>query len=126
MTLLARTCPRCAKAFSVPMSQKRIRFCSRVCGANSHPPRNRKSEVWGLHANGYINGYVYRDGVRVQTKHHRFVVERAIGRKLLPTEIVHHLNGDRADNGDHHLDVCSRCPIRRRQSTSSSGRSPSG
>lgn len=37
-----------------------------------------------------VNGrYVYQ---------HRLIVEKHIGRKLLRTEIVHHINGDRTDN----------------------------
>lgn len=29
---------------------------------------------------------------------HRFVMQEAIGRTLLRTETVHHINGDKADN----------------------------
>lgn len=39
---------------------------------------------------------------------HRWVVEQHIGRKLLPSEHVHHINGDRLDNRLSNLEVLSR------------------
>jgi len=46
------------------------------------------------------------NGVNVMV--HRYLMEQHIGRKLLPNEVVHHINGDRHDNRLENLMIMDR------------------
>ncbi len=48
---------------------------------------------------------VSRNGKKVGV--HRLVMERQLGRSLLPKETVHHINGDRGDNRLENLELWS-------------------
>lgn len=62
-------------------------------------PSGPDSSNWkgGRHISkeGYVRISVPRGGYKLE---HRLVMERKLGRQLLPTETVHHVNGNRADN----------------------------
>lgn len=93
-------CDACGKSFEQYLSEyERIsrvrkteqRYCSRDCW----------SKGYYIHPEGYV--YLYKpehpdsisNGMILE---HRFVMEKHIGRRLLPSEVVHHINEDKADN----------------------------
>lgn len=65
--------------------------------------REKKGYVWIT-----IPAFLHRSGKRAEMLEHRFIMEKKLGRPLLPTETIHHKNGQRSDNSDENLELWNK------------------
>lgn len=100
-------CPQCGKEFSKARPLKNGRsqgykhdqvHCSTACS-------NRSRNKGHLDKNGYR--IIGRTTGGKDIYEHRSVMEKMIGRPLLPRETVHHRNGARSDNRPENLELWS-------------------
>lgn len=116
-------CKKCGGDFLCSIfHRKKAQYCSRLCGgiywAQENPDRFK-----GERGNNWKGGRLIRKGyvwiwcpdhpARANTKkpyvlEHILVVEKRLGRYLLPHENVHHQNGIRDDNSESNLELWSK------------------
>ena len=118
-TMKTFTCPKCEKIFTSHYKQK---YCSHSCASLFRAKRCKELGIpYILNAEGIrayrwkggrsacVNGYirVWVDGIGYRYEH-RVVMEKMLGRPLLHTEAVHHIDGDRKNNNESNLSVMLR------------------
>jgi hypothetical protein len=87
-------CSKCDKLFWSYVTNY-LQYCSRSCAHRM---------------NGAVDlgGYkIVYNGKGKQYKEHRLIMERYLGRGLLPTEHIHHINGNKLDNSVENLQIIS-------------------
>jgi len=111
-------CKECGKEIlTFPCRIGRKKYCSPTCRGKNNPEifKNghiglKKSKGIQKHSSGYVMIYIPEHpyaSVRNTVLEHRLVMEKHIGRTLLPEEVVHHINGVKDDNRIENLQLFS-------------------
>ena len=85
------------------------RFCTIVCRTEfyrKYPALHPcYTGAWYYDAGYRVRNSSRSNGKKTIIREHRVVMEKYIGRKLSPNEHVHHLNGNKSDNGIRNLRI---------------------
>lgn len=112
-------CVDCGVAFESHLSEESAKikgYVAKYCPICRKKSCNRISSRWRTEeiyrdSAGYIMKRLSRkrdDVAGWYTPEHRLVMEQILGRKLRKGEIVHHVDGDRANNAPSNLDLFVR------------------
>lgn len=89
--------------------------CGKVARITVHQLRKKKSDIYrcekcrSVDRTPDVYGYwLVNVPGRGQIKEHRYIMEQYLGRKLDPSELVHHRNGNKKDNRIENLEIVTR------------------
>lgn len=117
------TCVQCGKEqpmkkYGGPSRQqifyRQQKFCDARCKGDHQiaqaTARYERGEYTGHKKKGYVWLHIPQGvtGKRGEILEHRYLMEKKLGRPLLPHETVHHKNGQRDDNSDDNLELWSK------------------
>lgn len=110
-----RVCLYCGGLFYARQSQVRMpgggQYCSKSCQSKVRVGElnsNWKGGIVAFQGREVVYAPDHPDANLFNHSHilaYRLVAEKKISRRLLPTEIVHHINGDTHDNRPENLEV---------------------